>query len=171
MPHCVCSHMYVMRYWKPELIPCARKWMTHFFCWSSKPLCSHYSPFPLRLGFDDSVALTVSLRVTEPHLRWTVEEARRGSLRLRVGQLHRELEAQREVAGHEEPGHANTHRITDTHRKHDMKIKRLDWSKVIKLLVSCTVTVMLLLLLFQMSKCTPTFYLITVSFFLRKLTK
>lgn len=115
MLHRVCSHMYIMRYWKPELIPCARKWMTHFFCWSSKPLCSHYSPFPLRLGFDDSVVLTVSLRVTEPHLCWTVEEARRGSLWLRVGQLHRELEAQREVTGHEEPGHANTHRITDTH--------------------------------------------------------
>lgn len=39
-----------------------------------------------------------------PHLRRTVEEARGGPLRLRVGQLHRKLEAERQVARHEEPG-------------------------------------------------------------------
>lgn len=41
-----------------------------------------------------------------PYLRRTVEEPRGGSLRLRVGQLHRKLEAERQVPRHEEPGHA-----------------------------------------------------------------
>lgn len=48
----------------------------------------------------------VSHHAAQPHLRRTVEEPRGGSLRLRVGQLHRKLEAQRQVTRHEEPGHA-----------------------------------------------------------------
>lgn len=45
-------------------------------------------------------------RAARPYLRRTVEEPRGGSLRLRVGQLDRKLEAERQVARHEEPGHA-----------------------------------------------------------------
>lgn len=40
-----------------------------------------------------------------PYLRRTVEEPRGGSLRLRVGQLDRKLEAEGQVTRHEEPGH------------------------------------------------------------------
>lgn len=42
------------------------------------------------------------------YLRRAVEESRRGSLRLGVGELHGELKAQRQVARHEEPAHTQS---------------------------------------------------------------
>lgn len=47
----------------------------------------------------------------ELHLRGAVEESRRGSLALWVGQLDRKLKAQRQVTGHEEPGHTQTNTL------------------------------------------------------------